>query len=110
MDLAVRVSFDRWDGDHAQYAWTVQSLSTPDIRAAGTDLRLGAGQLSDAAALRSLLDFLAAWIESRDYQRRTGTASDNHDLFPEALAPLADVLDSDRLAVLAEETFGREGD
>lgn len=101
------VSFDRWDGERALYSWRIAAIGTDGIEAEATDLRLGAGQLSDAKALRSLLEFFGAWSEAIAYSTG-GRESDNLDLFPEALLPLGQALGSDELTMLADETFGPE--
>lgn len=105
--IEASVSFDRWDGEHAQYAWKIAAIGCEGVVAEGCDLRLGAGQLSDAKALRTLLDFFGAWSEAIAYSHGD-RQSDNLDLFPEALLPLGEALGSDELAMLAGEAFGDE--
>ena len=107
--LRASVSFDRWDGDRAQYRWTLGTIGYPDDDTSGDDLRMGSGaEPTDAEALHALLGFFGAYAEAVEYQQRTGTASDNAHLFPESLRDLAYGLGSDRLAMIAIEALGDE--
>jgi hypothetical protein len=102
LDLRASVTFDRWDANHAQYAWCIESISDPTVSAAGTDLRMGSTD-GEAEALASLLVFLSAHAEAIAYERRNPDSEpDNLHLFPVALMPLSEVLDGDSLAVLAD--------
>jgi hypothetical protein len=66
-----------------------------------SDLRLGSCKdPSDAEALATLLDFLGAFCESVQYERRTGTDGSSSDLFPAELKPWADATDADAIAIL----------
>lgn len=110
--LTVSVKFDRWDGDRPQYEYRIEISAAPEdqvCEVTGTDLRLGAtDRPSDAEALACLLDFLAAYCESVQYERRTGRESDNRDLFPAELRPWAEYTDSDSVAMLRAELLPNE--
>jgi len=99
--LAISVGFDRWDGDRAQFAYDIvcgsQSL------ASGSDLRLVAlDPPSEARALESLLSFLGAYAEAIAYESRTGSVSDNADLFPDSLRAAAETIGADGFWMLGE--------
>lgn len=64
-----------------------------------TDL---AGWDNAEGMLRSLCTFLSACAESRDYAERTGSASENGDLFPEHVGAWAQE-NSDELTLLSME-------
>lgn len=110
LDIRASVRFDRWDGPRAQYVWTIESLTSPEITATGDDLRLGPfdRNCQDAEALATLLGFFGAYCDAVQYERRSGRESDNSDLFPETLRDLADVTDSDALAMLALGIYSEE--
>ena len=71
------------------------------------DLKSGCQGGSEREGLASLLSFLAAAAESRQYRERTGRGGDNEDLFP------AEVVDwacqfSDEIAMASIELEGGE--
>jgi hypothetical protein len=81
------VAFDRYDGDRVQYAYNI-ALDGETI-ADGEDLRSGSGDdVNLADMLGTLLDFLEAFLEACEYERRTGRRSENSDLFPDACRAL----------------------
>jgi hypothetical protein len=57
-------------------------IDAPGFEHEVTDLRSGYGRGSVAKGLASLLSFLEAAIESRQYRERTGRGGENEDLFP----------------------------
>jgi hypothetical protein len=110
MGLRALVSFERWDSFDGKpvYGWSIMDTSGV-YGAGGSDLRLGsASEPNDAEAMRALLSFFGAWIESIQYERRTGSESDNDDLFPAALRPFAECLDADAVAMLASSSVGED--
>lgn len=96
----VGVQFDRWDGQQAQYTWTIEIGGRVYTK---SDLRMGASdRLNDAKALATLLDFLSAYAEAIEYERRSDTgSSENGDLFPEELRDWAEQIGSDGFYMLA---------
>lgn len=99
--LTVAVSFDRWDMDRPQWAYRVSCGG--ELLAEGTDLHGGAAAAPcEARALADLLVFLSAYAEAVEYETRTGTSSDNRDMFPDSLLPVAEAIGSDGFAMLAE--------
>lgn len=98
----IGVKFDRWDGERAQYTWTVEVGGRVYT---GNDLRMGASdKLSCVKALTSLLVFLSAFAEAVDYSHRIGEATaENLDLFPEDLREWAYGVGSDQFGLLASD-------
>jgi hypothetical protein len=103
LPLEVAVYFDRWDGDRAQYGYTihVEGLCTFD----GDDLRLGVTKKPrDSEALETLLSFIEAYVEAVQYP----SESDNESLFPDLLRPWAKAVSPDALTTLRLSVFGLE--
>jgi hypothetical protein len=67
-----------------------------------SDLASGVGGGSLQSGLESLLSFLSACGEGRSYSTRTGSESENADLFPEYVAEFTEQY-SDELSMLAIE-------
>ena len=99
---SISVTFDRWDGDRAQYTWRVEVL---DQVYEGDDLRMGSGQMASCAeALHSLLDFLGAFAEAvRHSMGNYDYESENLDLFPEEMRDWAYGVGSDQFAILGDD-------
>jgi hypothetical protein len=97
----IGVKFDRWDGSHACYKWTVE---VGGRIYEDSDLRVGASDhLNDTKALVSLLGFLSAFAEAVEYDRRNDAReSENGDLFPEELRDWAEQIGSDGFSMLAD--------
>jgi hypothetical protein len=114
--FAASVRFDRWDPAdpaRAQFEWRIWDLTSrtgsPGFDCSGADLRLGSGaDPNEAEALAGLLDFLGAFAEAVQHERRTGSRSEGSSLFPDGLRPLAEGLDSGALSLTAEALRGRE--
>jgi hypothetical protein len=114
MGLTFTVSFDRYDTvspARSQYYWSIASKHRTEgegeaVLAEGTDLR-SPGDPDLAGAMRSLLHFYSAALESWDYQQRTGKRGENADLFPEAVLDLG--IGSDDVAYAAS-WLGRDDD
>ena len=87
LGLDISVWFDRYDGDRCQYGYRIADKSAiptdPNggVLAEGTDLR-SPGEPDLCDALRTLLVFLAAAVESYDH---AGIDGENARLFPEEL-------------------------
>lgn len=97
----IGVKFDRWDGERAQYTWTVEVGGRVYT---GNDLRMGASdKLNCAKALTSLLGFLSAFAESIEYEHGTGIEGENIDLFPKDLREWAYGVGSDQFGLLASD-------
>lgn len=93
--LTVSVTYDRtdaYDGKH-QFAYVIEA---DGVTVKGDDLRCPRESLGEALA--SLLTFLGAYAEAVRYPD-----SDNRDLFPAELAPWAEAVDPDFLAILASD-------
>jgi len=102
---SITVQFDRWDGPHAQYRWTIIPPGMPIY--SGSELRMGASsQPNDGQALATLLSFLGAFAEAVDVTRRAGIESDNLDMFPEQLQEWAYQVGSDEFSVLESSVCG----
>lgn len=104
------VEYDRHDGAHARYLWSIETDGK--TIAEGDDLRAGAGDGKPLAEmLATFFGFLAAYAESRDFERRNrGMESDNAGLFPLAVGDLAEATRSDGFYMLAEELRGPGSD
>lgn len=90
LGLTIAVWFDRYDGDRSRYGYSISdAAATPDEAplAEGTDLSM-CGDPDLPEAMRTLLTFYSAAVESYDYERRTGRKGENSDLFPKALLDL----------------------
>ena len=100
--LTFAVAFDRWDMERPQWHYRV-SGPAGEIFAEGTDLRGGCASVPcESRALADLLGFIGAYAEAIEYERRTGSESDNRGLFPDSLADVAYQVGSDGFAILAE--------
>ena len=99
--LTFAIAFDRWDLDRPQ--WSYRVSAGDEVLAEGSDLRGGSASVPcEAKAMADLLGFIGAYAEAIEYERRTGSESDNRDLFPATLADAADAVGSDGFAMLAE--------
>lgn len=99
--LDVSISFDRWDLDRPQ--WLYRISAGGDVLAEGTDMRGGSGDSPcEARAMETLFGFLAAYAEALEYETRTGSESDNSDMFPDSLRSAAETIGSDGFFMLAE--------
>lgn len=83
---AISIEFDRLDRHdygRVQYRWTIAADGQTWTAA---DLRSGSGDdVDEVGMLESLAAFLCAFAEAQGYPD-----SENRDLFPEAVAPIAD--------------------
>jgi hypothetical protein len=105
--------YDHAQGRHA-YDWnvtldgTVLATSVVDW---DSKLRAGCSGPYDqpeslARMLGSLFSFLGAWAEALEYSERTGTDSENGDLFGSGLYPMLDRFSSDDLSIMGSDIEG----
>jgi hypothetical protein len=115
--LRFSVQFDRVIFDRPQFYYWVsafdpQGFTEPVELDQGDTLQLGAAHGADelSEALSMLLDFVGAYCEALDYQRRTGTESDNGSMFSAELGSAIESagFSSDDAAMLAESLRGRD--
>lgn len=75
----------------------------------GDDLKSGVGGGSLQEGLESLLGFLNAFAEAREYEDRTGRVSEHSELFPAGLVSWA-VANTDEFSLLANELQEKPGE
>lgn len=74
-----------------------------------TDMRSGVGGSPLIEAFRSLLSFLSAAAESRNYRERTGREGENEDLFAGPIVDWASA-NSDEISMVECEIEGEAGE
>lgn len=83
----ISITFDGTTGDgRARYRYYIDA---PGLEHTANDLKSGCGGGSLQEGMESLLSFLSACVESRNYSRRTGRDGENSDLFPDHVAQWA---------------------
>jgi hypothetical protein len=107
--VAFSVQFDRWDAlqnDRARWHYRIHAR---ELRHEASDLStVGEPRLADA--LSSLLTFVSAAVESRQYRERTGHEGENEDLFPAELLDVLSGFDADEITLLAHYVDGGDDD
>jgi hypothetical protein len=111
LGLNITVWFDRYDTRQparVQYGYRITGQDHRDgdpIYAEGTDLTC-VGDPDLPEAMRTLLTFWSAAIESYNYVTASGERGENADLFPESLLSLA--IDADDVSYTASWLGGEQ--
>jgi hypothetical protein len=91
---------DALGGYRQRYTYTIAANGWEYV---GNDIRSGVGaDVDESGMLGTLLSFMGACAESREYLARTGTGGDNADLFPEHVGQWCEDY-SDDIGMLAYE-------
>lgn len=111
LGLTITVWFDRYDSgqpSRAQYGYRITGQDHREgdpIYAEGTDLTC-VGDPDLPEAMRTLLSFWSAAVESYNYVTASGERGENADLFPEALLELG--IDADDVTYAASWLGGEQ--
>lgn len=101
------VRFDRWDSLQSERARWHYTIRANHVRVEGDDLTT-VGEPVLATAMETLLTFLSAAMEGRQYRLRTGSAGENEDLFPAELLDELECIDPDQVALLGDYVAGSD--